>query len=241
MSCRWTTSLPWRSVSLPDVGVLIPAGGRGERAGGGEPKQLRTIAGQPMLLRTLRPFASHPDVGQIVVALPAPWCDEPPGWLAELTGDRLRIVRGGATRAASVGSALAALAPDLAVVLVHDAARPFVTAEEIDAVIGAARSGRSALPALPVADTLKRALDDGRVVETVSRPGLWRALTPQGFPRAVLARAFERAARENDWRATDDAGMVEALGEPVHVLAGAPRNIKITTPEDFALAEAMLR
>jgi len=226
---------------LPEVGVLIAAGGRGERAGGSEPKQFRAIAGQPMLLRALRPFASHPAVRQIVVALPQPWATEPPSWLADLRGERLRLVAGGATRVASVRNALAALDPGIPIVLVHDAARPFVTVAEIDAVIAMAAAGQGALPALPVTDTLKRALDDGRVVETASRSGLWRALTPQGFPRTMLERAFARADAERDWRATDDAGLVEALGETVRIVPGSPRNMKVTTPDDFLLAESLVR
>lgn len=231
----------WRSGSLPDVGVLIPAGGRGERAGGGEPKQFRLLAGQPVLLRSIRPFASHPDVGQIVVALPAEVAANPPGWLREAAGDRVRLVAGGATRATSVREALRALAPGHGVVLVHDAARPMVTREEIDAVIAGARAGEGAVPAVPVADTLKRALDDGRVVETPTRVGLWRALTPQGFPRPVLEAAFARAETLGELGATDDAAMVEALGTTVRLVPGSHRNIKLTTPDDFALVEAWLR
>lgn len=221
--------------------MLIPAGGRGERAGEGEPKQFRTIGGQPMLLRALRPFASHAAVRQIVVALPAPFATHPPEWLATLCGERLRVVAGAETRAGSVRNALAALDPALSIVLVHDAARPFVTVEEIDAVIRVAAAGEGALPAIPVADTLKRALDDGRVVETASRAGLWRALTPQGFPRPMLERAFARAESERNWRATDEASLVEAAGEAVRLVPGSVRNMKVTTPDDFLIAEALIR
>lgn len=227
--------------SQPDVGVLVPAGGRGERAGPGEPKQFRAVGGVPMLLRAVRPFAAHAAVRHIVVALPGPYADAPPRWLADVLGERLATVSGGATRADSVRAALGALHPACTVVLVHDAARPFVSAAEIDAVIAAARAGTGALPALPVADTLKRASDD-RVEATVPRTGLWRALTPQGFPRAMLEEAFRRAAAvPADAPPTDDAALVEALGEPVVLVPGSALNFKITTADDLRLAEALAR
>lgn len=223
----------------PNVGVLIPAGGRGERAGPGDPKQFRLIGGIPMLLRALRPFARHPRVRSIVVALPEPDATAPPDWLGELIGDRLRVVPGGATRRESVGCALRALDPACTVVLVHDAARPFVTLDDIDAIIEAVDAGRAAIVALPVSDTLKRADADRRIVETVPRERLWRAQTPQGFPRMLLERAYEEPARAAK-AATDDAALVEALGADVMVVPGRTANLKVTTPEDFRLAEALV-
>ncbi len=223
--------------SLSDVGVLIAAGGRGERAGPGGPKQLRPIGGAPMLLRAVRPFAQHPRVRQIVIALPPEVIHDPPNWLRELVGDRLCLVPGGETRQASVASALAVLHPDCRIVLVHDAARPFVTNAEIDPVIAAAETGNAALVAIPISDTLKRT-DDGRTVTaTVSREGLWRAQTPQGFPRELFEKAHERVA---DATLTDDAALVEAVGGTVVLVHGRSANIKVTTPEDFRLAEALV-
>ena len=223
----------------PNVGVVIPAGGRGERAGPGDPKQFRLIGGIPMLLRALRPFARHPRVWSIVVALPEPDATAPPDWLGELIGDRLRVVPGGATRRESVGCALRALDPACTVVLVHDAARPFVTLDDIDAIIEAVDAGRAAIVALPVSDTLKRADADYRIVETVPRERLWRAQTPQGFPRTLLERAYEEPARAAK-AATDDAALVEVLGADVMVVPGRTANLKVTTPEDFRLAEALV-
>lgn len=223
----------------PNVGVLIPAGGRGERAGPGDPKQFRLIGGIPMLLRALRPFARHPRVRSIVVALPEPDATAPPDWLGELIGDRLRVVPGGTTRRESVGCALRALDPACTVVLVHDAARPFVTLDDIDAIIEAVDTGRAAIVALPVSDTLKRADADHRIVETVPRERLWQAQTPQGFPRTLLERAYEEPARGAK-AATDDAALVEALGADVMVVPGRTANLKVTTPEDFRLAEALV-
>jgi 2-C-methyl-D-erythritol 4-phosphate cytidylyltransferase len=225
--------------SPPDVGVLVPAAGRGERAGEGAPKQFRAIAGVPMLLRSIRPFAQHPRVRTIVIALPADAAADPPAWLAPVLGERLRVVAGGATRAASVRAALAALEPACQIVLVHDAARPFVSPAEIDGVIAAAERGAGALAAIPVSDTLKRSADGRLVAQTAPREGLWRALTPQGFPRSLLERAYQAAGDALD--ATDDAGIVEALGAPVVLVPGRTTNIKVTTPEDFAMAEALAR
>jgi 2-C-methyl-D-erythritol 4-phosphate cytidylyltransferase len=225
--------------SPPDVGVLVPAAGRGERAGTGPPKQFRPIAGVPMLLRSIRPFAQHPRVRMIVLALPPDAAAAPPPWLTSVLGERLRVVAGGASRAASVRAALAALDPVCQIVLVHDAARPFVSAAEIDGVIAAAEQGTGALAAVPVSDTLKRSADGHAVAGTAAREGLWRALTPQGFPRPMLERAYRLAG--DALTATDDAGIVEAAGGPVVLVPGRTTNIKVTTAEDFAMAEALAR
>jgi len=225
--------------SPPDVGVLIPAAGRGERAGTGVPKQFRAIAGIPMLLRSIRPFAQHPRVRMIVVALPSESASTPPDWLAPLCGDRLRIVAGGATRAESVRRALAALPEECDLVLVHDAARPFVSQGEIDDVIAAAEQGTGAVAAVPVSDTLKQSADGRHVVATAPRAGLWRALTPQGFPRLLFEKAY--AAAGEAAAATDDASLVEAAGGTVVLVPGRTTNMKVTTPDDFAMAEALGR
>lgn len=225
--------------SPPDVGVVLVAAGSGVRAGPGEPKQFRTIAGVPMLLRAVRPFASHPAVANVVIALPPAVATQPPAWLAELGGNRLTIVAGGAERADSVRAALQALPEHVAIVLVHDAARPFVSREVIDAVIAGARSGAGAVAAIPVSDTLKEAGADGRIVRSVPRDRLWRAQTPQGFPRPMLVAAY--AAPPGDPAATDDADWCERAGFAVHLVADSARNIKVTTIDDFRTAEALAR
>lgn len=194
-----------------------------------------------MLLRAIRPFAQHPRVCRIVVALPAEHAAQPPSWLQEVVGGRLGIVAGGATRAASVRAALAALPPECSLVLVHDAARPFVSQETIDAVIDVASTGVGAVPAIPVSDTLKRtARGERRVLETVDRSGLWRAQTPQGFPRPILEQAYRAAEESGDWSFTDEAALVEAAGHGVVVVPDRSSNVKLTTPEDFAVAEALI-
>lgn len=222
------------------MGVIVVAAGRGTRLGGA-PKQYQLIGGVPMVLRALRPFTAHPDVAQVVLVLPPGDAASPPDFLQDLGGG-LTVVAGGAERSDSVAAGLAALGPACTTVLVHDAARPFVERGVIDAVIGHARAGEGAVAALRVSDTLKQtAPDDAMLIaRTVPRDGLWRAQTPQGFPRAVLERAHA-AGRARDARATDDATLVEQIGVPVRLVPDSPRNLKITTPEDLALAEQIAR
>jgi 2-C-methyl-D-erythritol 4-phosphate cytidylyltransferase len=215
--------------------VIVVAAGRGTRFGTGLAKQYQMLADSPVLLHAVRPFASHPDVAHIVVVLPPVDAAAPPEWLSELCGGRLAVAAGGAERQDSVIAGLAALPPVCTVVLVHDGARPFPSRAMIDGGIAAARRGRAAVPALPIPDTIKRADEFGRVLSTVDRRGLWCAQTPQAFPRAVLERAHA-AARAEQLVATDDSTLVERLGEPVDILPGSPRNLKITTPHDLALA-----
>ena len=222
-----------------DVGVVVVAAGRGERLGG-TPKQYREIAGVPMLLRSIRPFVAHPDVARVVVVLRPDDAGAPPAWLAQLIGGALDVVAGGTERTDSVRAGLAALPPACEVVLVHDAARPFVGREVIDAVIAEARAGRSAIAAVPVSDTLKEASADGRTVErTLPRDRLWRAQTPQGFPRRVLEAAH--AAAGGQPAATDDAALIERSGGTVCLIPDSPRNFKVTTAEDLAAAELWAR
>lgn len=224
----------------PEVGVIIVAAGAGVRAGSGEPKQFRSIHGVPLLLRALHPFTSHPDVGRVTVALPAGLADHPPEWLGKLRGERLAFVTGGATRAESVRAGLRALAADARIVLIHDAARPFVSRETIDAVIACARGGAGAVAAVPVSDTIKEVGEGARIARTVPREKLWRAQTPQGFPRHMLEQAYARLG-QNDPPPTDDAELCERAGFPVDVVADSVHNLKVTTADDFRIAEAFAR
>ncbi|MFC1640192.1 2-C-methyl-D-erythritol 4-phosphate cytidylyltransferase [Gemmatimonadota bacterium] len=223
--------------SPPDVGVLIAAAGQGVRAGGAEPKQFRPIAGVPMLQRAIRPFFGHPRVRQVVVALPSAHVANPPKWLNPAESNGLRLVVGGATRSQSVKAALEALDPACSVVLVHDAARPFVSKATIDAVIAAA-ARLGVVPAVPVSDTIKRANESTRqVIETVDRRGLWRAQTPQGCPRIMLEQAYEMVGAAEF---TDESALLEATGFQVELVPDLVSNFKVTTHEDFVVAEAML-
>ncbi|MGZ8399487.1 MAG: 2-C-methyl-D-erythritol 4-phosphate cytidylyltransferase [Gemmatimonadales bacterium] len=221
-----------------DVGVVVVAAGRGRRMGAATAKQYLSIAGVPMVLRALRPFVSHPDVAQVVLVLPPEDVAHPPAFLSDFSG--LSVVPGGSHRGDSVRAGLSALRPECTVVLVHDGARPFVDRTVIEAVIGYARAGEGAVPAVPLSDTLKEATaaDSTLIQCTRPRARLWRAQTPQGFPRAVLEAAHARAARDGH-RATDDAALVEAMGVSVRLVLDSCRNLKVTTPDDLVLAEML--
>ncbi|HEV8178283.1 MAG TPA: 2-C-methyl-D-erythritol 4-phosphate cytidylyltransferase [Gemmatimonadales bacterium] len=230
-----------------DVGVIVVAAGSGLRMGAATAKQYLLIAGVPMVLRAVRVFISHPDVVQVVLVLPPDDAANPPAFLTALSASplsagasTLEIVGGGAHRGDSVRAGLSALRRECSVVLVHDAARPFVDRAVVEAVIAVARSGEGAVPAVQLSDTLKEATasDSTLIRRTRPRARLWRAQTPQGFPRAVLEAAHARAAREGH-RATDDAALVETLGVPVRLVPDSCRNLKVTTPEDLALAELL--
>jgi 2-C-methyl-D-erythritol 4-phosphate cytidylyltransferase len=231
-------------VRLPrDVCVIVVAAGRGERLGGDTAKQYQLIRGIPMVLRALRPFISRPEVAQVVLVLPPEDAANPPAFLSALSATSaslLTIVPGGPHRGDSVRAGLNAMRAECVVVLVHDAARPFVDQEVIGAVIGIARCGEGAVPAVPLSDTLKEASpgDPMRIARTRPRAHLWRAQTPQGFPRAVLEEAHARAVRDRH-RATDDAALVETIGVPVRLVLDSARNLKVTTREDLALAELL--
>jgi len=222
-----------------DVGVVVVAAGQGTRLGGEMLKQYQPIGGVPMVLRAVQPFAAHPEVAQVALVLPPADAKTPPAFLRAVAGAGLVVVAGGAERSDSVAAGLRALGPECTLVLVHDAARPFVGRAIIDAVIAHARAGEGAVAAVRVSDTLKQAAADDatRVARTVPRDGLWRAQTPQGFPRDVLERAY--AAARSEGGATDDAALVERTGVSVRLVPDSSRNMKVTTSEDLALAELL--
>jgi 2-C-methyl-D-erythritol 4-phosphate cytidylyltransferase len=220
--------------------AIIAAAGRGERMGGGRAKQFREVAGTPIIIHTLRRFEQCASVAEVCAVVPV-------GSEAEVTvlaaahgiQKLARVVAGGATRAASVWRGLEATGPEAEVVAVHDAARPFVTPAEIDRVVAeAARTGAAILAARAV-DTIKEAEGES-VRRTLDRTRLWHAQTPQCFRRELLLRAYELALAEG-FEATDESALVERLGEPVRIVEGGAHNIKITSPQDFALAEIMMK
>ncbi len=232
------------SAPVRDVGVVIVAGGSGTRAGGGELKQFRWVAGKPVLLHSLQTFMARPDVISVVVVLPRAYAADPPPWVFQCDVDRLMVSTGGRTRTESVANGLDDLPDEASIVLIHDAARPLVGDATIDRVVTAVRAGTSAIAALPVVDTLKEVAADGdagsesRIARTVERDRLWRAQTPQGFPREVIVHAHREAKRARI-SATDDAALCEQLGVPVTVVRGSERALKITEEADFARVEAL--
>jgi 2-C-methyl-D-erythritol 4-phosphate cytidylyltransferase len=216
------------------VAVLIPAGGLGTRIGRRTPKQFLRLGGATILATTLRHFTSHPAVAAVVVAAPAAHVART---RALLRGRRaVAVVAGGATRQESVWCALQAAPADAEIVVVHDAVRPFITRALVDAVVAAAAAGGAALCALPIAETVKR-VRDGVVEATLDRAGLWAVQTPQAFRAPLLREAHEKARRDGVV-GTDDAMLVERLGQPVRVVPGLAGNVKITTPEDLRRARA---
>jgi 2-C-methyl-D-erythritol 4-phosphate cytidylyltransferase len=217
------------------VAAVVVAGGDGRRMGGGVRKQYLEIRGVPLLLRAVRPFLAHSAVAEVVVVLPPDDLAAPPPWLE---GAGVRLAAGGVQRGDSVRNGLLALESGADVVLVHDGARPFATADVIDRVIAGCLDGWGAVAAVPMADTLQEVDARGRIVATPDRGRFRRAQTPQGFPRAALLEAYRRAAADG-WRGTDDAAVFARAGGRVRVVAGAERNLKVTTPEDLRVAEAL--
>lgn len=221
-----------------DVGVVIVAAGSGSRTGSEQLKQFRWIAGKPMLLHSVQRFMERPDVALVVAVLPRSYAGDPPPWLFQCDLDRLLVSVGGRERGDSVLSGLQDLPPEVKIVLIHDAARPLADAATIERVIAEARRGHGAVAALPVSDTLKEVDDEGRIVHTVDRAKLWRAQTPQGFPRDMIERAYADA-RKAHVSATDDAALCERLGLEVVVVPGSELAMKVTVEEDFARLEAL--
>jgi 2-C-methyl-D-erythritol 4-phosphate cytidylyltransferase/2-C-methyl-D-erythritol 2,4-cyclodiphosphate synthase len=247
------------------VTAIIAAGGRGQRFGAAQPKQLLSVGGRPILKRSVEVFASHPSVNAIIVALPQELVDDPPEYLrsAETFGQQrdgeggdvparggkpLRIVAGGERRQDSVANAFRAAGETTDVIVIHDAARPFASVDLIARTIAAAAESGAAIAAVQARDTVKREgrpedgplpAGDGRfVAQTLPRERIYLAQTPQAFRRDVLRRALEIGAREGV-DATDEAALVELAGLPVRLVDGEAANIKITTPEDMTLGEAI--
>jgi 2-C-methyl-D-erythritol 4-phosphate cytidylyltransferase len=221
-----------------DVGVVIVAGGSSSRVGGTELKQLRWVAGKPMLLHSLQIFMARPDVVSVVCVLPQAYAGDPPPWIFQCDVDRLMIAPGGKSRQQSAANGLDDLPDEAKIVLIHDAARPGITDAMISRVIDAARRDGAAIAALPVADTIKSVDASSHITTTVDRSGLWRAQTPQGFRREIIVKAHRDAAKANV-DATDDAALCERIGIPVTVVPGDERAMKVTDEADFARAEAL--
>jgi 2-C-methyl-D-erythritol 4-phosphate cytidylyltransferase len=226
---------------MPSFAVILPAAGSSARFGGREKKVFATLDGRPVWLRSVEAFVTRPDVCQcLLVVAPADRELFRTRYAANVAFMDVRVVEGGATRAESVANALAQLKPEAEFVAVHDAARPCLNPTLIDQLFARAAACGSAVPAVPVADTVKRADAKCLVTETVPRDGLWLAQTPQVFRRDWLLDAYARRAQLGP-AVTDDAQLVAAAGHPVQVVPGSPTNIKITTPADLRLAEAIIK
>jgi len=220
--------------------AIIAAAGAGTRMASDRPKQFLQLAGRPVVFHTLKVFEECDSIDEVIVVLPAA---ESAGFLslAGKYGVRklARVVPGGVTRADSVKRGLMAIrAATAEIVAVHDGVRPFVTADEIDRTVAAAKSDGAAILVAPVTDTIKQ-VGDEHVMKTLDRGSLRRALTPQCFRYELLRDAYQHAD-VNDPSLTDESALVEQLGRPVSIVEGSARNIKITTLEDLVIAEGFL-
>jgi 2-C-methyl-D-erythritol 4-phosphate cytidylyltransferase/2-C-methyl-D-erythritol 2,4-cyclodiphosphate synthase len=218
------------------VTAIIAAGGRGSRFGGTLPKQLLPLGGIPILRRSVDAFLHHPRITDLVVALPVELATSPPEYLRSSTKPVV-VIDGGTRRQDSVQRAFSRVPPAADVVVVHDAARPLVSADLITRTIEAASAHGGAIAAVPATDTVKRACN-GRVIDaTIARDEVFLAQTPQAFLRSVLQDALARGGDDN---ATDESALVERAGHQVVLVSGDARNVKITTPDDLKTAERMV-
>jgi 2-C-methyl-D-erythritol 4-phosphate cytidylyltransferase len=221
--------------------AIIAAAGTGSRMASDRPKQFLQLAGTPIICHTLAPFEQCDSIHEVIVVLQS---EEAAAFLT-LAGKRglrklSRVVPGGTTRADSVQRGLMAIRPATAgLVVVHDGVRPFVTVEEIESVVAVAESNGAAILVAPVTDTIKQ-VSGTSIATTLDRTQLRRALTPQCFRYELLRKAFEQAD-VNDPSLTDESALVEKIGVPVTMIEGNSRNIKITTPQDLLIAEALLK
>ena len=221
--------------------AIIVAAGSGVRLGSGVPKAFVKIGGRTMLSYSLAAVGQVNSIGEVVIAVPEGFESAARAEAAAAgLGAAVKITPGGIERQDSVRIALGLTSAESELVIVHDAARPLATPAIFEACIAAAARAGGAIAAIPVADTLKRVADSDRTIAaTVARTGLWQAQTPQAFRRAVLVAAHRRAVSEGIV-ATDDADLVERTGARVEVVEGSTANIKVTTPSDLAIAEAII-
>jgi len=220
------------------VTAIIAAAGAGRRLGAAKPKQLLDIGGGSMLQHSVRAFLGHPRVADVVVVVSPDLTTLALAGIEPSRAAALRVVKGGERRQDSVANGFAAVAPESDVVLIHDAARPFVSADLIDRTIDAAAAHGAAIAALQSRDTVKRVAGDGRITETIPRETIYLAQTPQGFRRDVLAAAIELG--RSGVEATDEAMLAERAGYQVHVVDGDPGNVKVTTSADLDAARARM-
>lgn len=218
------------------VCAVIPAGGQGTRMGGTVPKQFQALKGKPILYYTLKTFQDSGLVDSIVLVVPQKELEcARVDWLRNPSVVK-QVVVGGEKRQDSVFNGYQSLSKDTDIVLVHDGVRPFLSKEMIAETISSAEKFGAAITAIPVHDTLKQVDESGKVQRTVEREGLWRVQTPQAFRYDLLGEAF-RKAQADTFYGTDEAGLIEYLGQEVRIVDGSEWNLKLTRPEDLVLGE----
>lgn len=219
------------------VGAIVLAGGTGSRFGSDRNKVFAILEGLPLLFHTLACFRRVPEL--VLVVHPRDRADLEQNHRAELARCGLAaMVDGGDRRQDSVHRGLSALSSGCEVVAIHDAARPLVSAELVDRVVEAAFACGAAIPAVPIAETIKRSNEQGEIETTVDRRDLYAAQTPQAFRRALIVEAHRRHRESGNGLATDDASMVESIGERVRIVPGDPLNVKVTQARDLELVRA---
>ena len=223
------------------VAAIIPAAGEGRRMGGTVPKQFLQIGGREILARTLEVFEGCVAIDDVWVVVAAELCTACQSTIVERYGFRkIRgVIAGGTTRQESVWRGLQQVTDAVDLIVVHDGVRPFVTELLLQQTLDHASRYGAAIAAVPLKDTLKRVSTSGTVEATVPRERLWRVQTPQAFQHALLRRAFQHAWRQG-LQATDEAGLIEALGYPVQIVPSYEHNIKITTPDDLVFCATFL-
>jgi 2-C-methyl-D-erythritol 4-phosphate cytidylyltransferase len=227
---------------MPNAHAIIVAAGKGLRMRAQMPKQYLPLNGIPVLARTIGAFARCPHIGKIIVVIPPgdqPHCRQHILPLVQ-TEKAIRLVEGGRERQDSVFNALNVIREKTDLVAIHDGVRPMITTDQITACITAADNSGACIMALPVTDTVKQVTRERTIARTVDRSDLWLAQTPQVFRHEIILEAHRKARREG-FIGSDDAMLVERAGHPVRVVRGHKDNLKLTTQEDIALAEYLLK
>lgn len=227
------------SSSVSGAWGVVVAAGRGSRFRGERPKQFTPLAGKPLVCWPVETFLGHPSVQGVTLVVPRETLDAPPSWLAELQDRGVRPVAGGAERTDSVRLGLATVPAEAGIVAIHDGARPLVTADSITRVLAAVKPGRGAVAGRRVADSLKEVDESGRIVGSPDRSRIWRAETPQAFPRELIVELHDRAETEGV-TTSDCAGLCQRYDVDVVMVETADPNPKITRAADLRWAEAWL-
>ena len=223
------------------VVAIIPSAGKGERMG--QKKEFLLLGGKPILAHTLKPLEDHPQISKTILVVDEKSIEKCNREIVEKYGFKKvkEVIVGGEERQDSVYNGLKRVAKDCDIVLIHDGARPFLTEDLITRSIEGAEKHKAAVVAVPCIDTIKFAhKEKDMAIETLDREYLWMAQTPQTFRYEIIMKAYEKAEEEN-FRGTDDASLVERMNQPVKIVRGSYNNIKITTPQDLILAEAILK
>lgn len=222
---------------IPSSALIIPAAGAGKRMKCKTAKPYLQLQGKAILAHTISCFLSVPGLKQVLIATSDAYLERAREILQQTAGDSMpwQVIEGGATRQKSIHHAIKELG-NVDLVMVHDAVRPFVTQKLIESCCRQAENFGTAIPGFPCKDTVKKVDDDHFVQETPDRSRLWKVQTPQVFKKELLIKAYDHAEKQN-YEGTDDASLVEWLGEPVKIVKGSPDNFKITYPRDLQLAK----